>query len=354
MNTTCRSAALTLLAFGLVSCTDAPPPVEESSAESLSFTDAAPLFLAEVEEVHEDADGRVWVALYQRPGLLRASFGETTTADTLGALGNQPGQFRMPFAVMDAPGGGVAALDGVAHRLVGFAHDGSPDFVDTIPQSVDQFLVRRDTLGAWVSALSERAKGDSVPLLRVSGGNADTIARIHTPEATVRIPMGQRSYTAPPEYAPRDLWGVLADGTVWIARGGPHQVDYRLPSGAWTVGGPRSYSPVASSDADRGLLRGLPADPAIAVEALTYAPVKGPFIEARAARDGEVWTWRTQAAPKSEERYTVFRPGEAATVDVTLPLYHRVVGLGARSVYVAERLDDGRWRVTRHPRPGRK
>ncbi len=347
----CRSLALTLFVFGLVACADDPPPVEDTPAETLSFTDAAPLFLAEVEEVHEDANGRVWVALYQRPGLLRANFGETTTVDTLGALGNQPGQFRMPFAVMDAPDGGIAALDGVAHRLVGFARDGSPDFVATVPESVDQFLVRRDTLGAWVSALSEQLTGDSVPLMRVSGGSVDTIARIHTPEATVRIPMGQRSYTAPPEYAPRDLWGVLADGTVWIARGGPHQVDYRLPDGTWTLGGPREYSPISSSDADRGLLRGLPADPGIAVEALTYAPVKGPFIEARASRDGEVWTWRTQTAPKTEERYTVFRPGEAGTGDVLLPLYHRVVGLGMRSVYVAERLDDGRWRVTRHPRP---
>ena len=346
-----QTLALVLLVSGVAACADAPPPPEETPVEMLSFTDAAPLVLAEVEEVHEDESGRVWVALYQRPGLLRASFGETTSVDTLGALGNQPGQFRMPFAVMDAPGGGIAALDGVAHRLVGFASDGSPDSVATVPENVDQFLVRRDTLGAWVSALSERSRNDSVPLLRVSGGDVDTIARIHTPEATVRIPMGQRSYTAPPEYAPRDLWGVLADGTVWIARGGPHQVDYRLPSGAWTVGGPRPYPPVVSSDADRGLLRGLPADPSIAVEALTYAPVKGPFIEARAARDGEVWTWRTQPAPKTEERYTVFRPGETATVDVTLPLYHRVVGLGARSVYVAERLDDGRWRVTRHPRP---
>jgi hypothetical protein len=27
------------------------------------------------------------------------------------------------------------------------------------------------------------------------------------------------------------------------------------------------------------------------------------------------------------------------------------VGIGAKAVYVAERLDDGRSRVTRHPRP---
>jgi len=320
-------------------------------ALALEFTDAAPLVVDEVEELHEDADGRVWLALYQRPALLRATFGATTTADTLGALGNAPGQFRMPFAVMDAPGGGVMALDGVARRLVGFTRDGTPDTVLAVPESVDQFTVRRDTVGTWVSALGDRTRNDSVPLVRVRANAVDTLGRLLVPAATVTIPMGQRSYVAPPEYAPRDLWGVLSDGTVWIARGGTHEVEYHRASGVRTVGGPRPFTPIRSSDADRGTMRGLPAPATVPASALQYAPVKGPFTEARAAQDGSVWTWRTQAAPTQEERYTVFRPGVAETFDVTLPLHHRVVGLGARAVYVAERLDDGRWRITRHPRP---
>jgi hypothetical protein len=345
-----------VLCFALIACADDSSSsnavsTPEPAAVALSFTDAAPLIVAEVEELHEDIDGRVWLALYQQPGLLRARFGEVTTADTLGALGNAPGQFRMPFAVMDARAGGVVALDGVAKRLVGFTREGAADSVFTVPETVDQFLVRRDTAGALVSALSNLSRNDSVPLVRVSGNSVDTIARLHVPKATVTIPMGQRSYVAPPEYAPRDLWGVLADGTVWIARGGPHQIDYRLPDGSQTVGGPRAYAAIRSTDADKGFLRGLPAGESVAQEAIQYAPVKGPFIEARAARDGEVWTWRTQQAPKQEERYTVFRPGVAETHDVTVPLYHRVVGIGATSVYLAERLDDGRWRVTRHQRP---
>lgn len=330
-----------------------PAPGREIAVRTvaLSFTNAAPLFVSEVEEVHEDIEGRVWFALYQLPGLMRVRFGEVTSADTIGALGNAPGQFRMPFAVMDAPDGGVFALDGVARRLVGFTREGTADAVLTVPDAVDQYLVRRDTLGNWISALSERTRGDSVPLVHVSN-ETDTIARVFTPAATVRIPMGQRSYAAPPEYAARDLWGVLSDGTVWIARGGTHQIDYRLPGGARTIAGPRSFAPISSNEADRGLMRGLPAASGVPVEALQYATVKGPFIEARAARDGEVWTWRTQKAPKAEERYTVFRAGETETWDVTLPLYHRVVGLGAQSVYVAEPLEGRGWRVTRHPRPG--
>ncbi len=343
--------------------TETPQPAAKApvTTVALSFTDAAPIFVSEVEEVHEDVDGRVWFALYQLPGLIRVRFGETTTADTIGALGSAAGEFRMPFAVMDASGGGIWTLDGVARRLVGFTGAGEADSVLAVPDAVDQYLVRRDTVGNWITALSARTRNDSVPLVRVrsksssstttSTYDADTIAHVFTPAATVRIPMGQRSYAAPPEYAARDLWGALADGTVWIARGGTHQVDYQMASGARTVAGPRPFTPISSNDADRGLMRGLPAASGVPTEALQYAPVKGPFIEARAARDGEVWTWRTQSAPKTEERYTVFRPGVAETRDVTLPLYHRVVGLGAQSVYVAERLPDGRWRVTRHARP---
>ncbi len=351
-----RSVGLLLaVCLSVIACTDKPAatPAREQVVPTvaLSFTDAAPVLVNEVEEVHEDADGRVWLAAYQLPGLLRVTFGEVSTVDTVGALGSAPGEFRMPFAVMDAPDGGVWALDGVARRLVGFTRAGGAGEVLEVPDAVDQYLVRRDTLGNWISALSDRTRNDSVPLVHVSDRGTDTIFRVHTPAATVRIPMGQRAYAAPPEYAARDLWGALADGTVWIARGGSHQVDYRLPGGTRTIAGPREFAAVASNEADRGLMRGLPAAPGVPTEALQYAAVKGPFLEARAAGDGEVWTWRTQTAPKTEERYTVFRPGEAQTADVTLPLYHRVVGLGAQSVYVAERLSDGRWRVTRHPRP---
>ncbi len=339
------------LSVTLAACDRDVPPIDEPAARTLGFTDAEPLIVSEAEDVHEDADERVWLALYQLPGLLRATFGDATQADTIGALGAEPGQFRMPFAVMDAPEGGVYALDGVSRRLVGFARDGTADSVLSVPSDIDQFLVRRDTLGAWVSALSDRTRNDSVPLVRITSSGADTLARVHVPKPTVTIPMGQRSYVSPPEYAARDLWGQLADGTVWIARGGQHQVDYWLPSGAQTTGGPRAYARIRSSDADRGMMRGLPAAANVPVEAIQYAPEKGPFIEARAAADGDVWTWRTQTAPKTEERYTVFRPGVAETHDVVLPLHHRIVGVGRRSVYVAERLDDGRWRITRHERP---
>ncbi len=346
------SLLVALFATAACGTSDTPAPVVDAvPTASLSFTDAAPLVVDEVEELHEDADGRVWLALYQKPALLRATFGDATTADTLGALGNAPGQFRMPFAVMDARGGGVMALDGVARRLVGFTREGRADSVASVPESVDQFTVRRDTLGAWVSALGERSRNDSVPLVRVHATGVDTLGRLLVPAATVSVPMGARSYVAPPEFAPRDLWGVLSDGTVWIARAGTHEVEYHLAGGVRVVGGPRPFVPVRSSDADRGTMRGLPAPTSVSVSALQYAPIKGPFIEARAAQDGSVWTWRTQTAPKQEERYTVFRPGVAETFDVTLPLHHRVVGVGAQHVYVAERLDDGRWRVTRHARP---
>jgi len=341
-----------LLVSAACGAPDTPAPVAEAApTEMLAFTDAAPLVVDEVEELHEDADGRVWLALYQTPALLRVAFGETTTTDTLGALGNAPGQFRMPFAVMDAPGGGVFALDGVARRLVGFTREGLADSVHAVPDAVDQFTVRRDTLGAWVSAVNARSRNDSVPLVRLHAEGVDTLARVLVPSATVTIPMGARSYVAPPEFAPRDLWGVLSDGTVWIARAGTHAVEYHLASGVRTSGGPRPFVPVRSTEADRGTLRGLPAPAAVSASALQYAPIKGPFIEARAAQDGSVWTWRTQAAPAQEERYTVFRPGVAETFDVTLPVHHRVVGVGAQHVYVAERLEDGRWRVTRHRRP---
>ena len=118
------------------------------------------------------------------------------------------------------------------------------------------------------------------------------------------------------------------------------------------MGGPDAFTPVRSTDADRGLMRGLPAATGIPVEADAVRAGEG-AVHRGAWRTGRrgVDVAHADRRPRREERYTVFRPGVAETYDVMLPLYHRVVGLGASSVYVAERLDAGGWRVTRHPRP---
>ncbi len=347
----------TVCLLGAASCASDTPDsslANEQAAPAVALGEADGEFALQgsVEAVVEAGD-HIWWAIYQLPGLGRYNFA-TGVTDTIGASGNLPGQFRLPSALFPSPGGGIYALDGVTRRLVQFGSDGSSGSVTNIPAVLDPFFLRRDAEGQWYSALADLSIQDSVPIMTLNPGSerADSVTRLHVPKATVSIPLaGGGRYVAPPEFSSRDLWDVLPNGTVWVARGGPHRVDYRMPDGTWTVGGPRPYTPIASTDADRGTMRGLPAPEGFPAQALQYAPTKGPFLEARAAADGEVWTWLTQPAPATEERYAVFMPGVAETWVVSLPKGHRVVGIGAEWVYVANRESEGSWRVARHPRP---
>jgi hypothetical protein len=320
-------------------------------ARTLPDADGVAVTLADAELLHEVPDGRVWTPLFGRPALLRLDF-TTGAVDTLGT-GDGADALTLPFAVTDGGDGTLVVFDAAGGRAVGFDVDGRRLGSRAVPAEVPVIRARTDTRGDWAWTIPVLG-ADSARLLWHAANTTsppDTLGALLVPAATVRLPAGDRAIEMAPEGAPRDLWGLLGDGTVWIARSEPFAVEFRLPDGTRTLGGPRPYTPIPSTDADRGTLRGLPAPPEVSVEAIRYAETKGPFLEARAFPDGAVWTWLTQSAPRNDERYAVFRPGRAESDVIVLPRHHRVVGGGAAHVYVGTRNPDGTWRVTRHPRP---
>ena len=79
---------------------------------------------------------------------------------------------------------------------------------------------------------------DSVPVLRIDaqdgqGGHGGEPRR----RPSTATPMfGEQIQQAAKVFAPNDFFGVLPNGTAWLARGHENRVDWRSPEGRWTAG----------------------------------------------------------------------------------------------------------------------
>ena len=77
---------------------------------------------------------------------------------------------------------------------------------------------------------------DSLPVLRLklAGGTVDTVARLSVPEFG-EATFGPQRQTVAQIFGPTDIFGVLPDGTIWVARARTMSVDWRTPDGTWTT-----------------------------------------------------------------------------------------------------------------------
>ena len=104
-------------------------------------------------------------------------------------------------------------------------------------------------------------------------------------------------------FAPNDFFGVLPDGTAWVARGHENRVDWRASVGTWTRGKAHDYTkvPVTQADRDRVLAQvreqgkqfGMPQELEIRYP---FAETKPPFDFALGRPNGEVWLQRPARA----------------------------------------------------------
>lgn len=82
------------------------------------------------------------------------------------------------------------------------------------------------------------------------------------------------------------------------------------------------------------------------------AETKGPFIEAVAAPDGEVWTRMNQPAGYTQERYAIFPVSGPSTRTAALGLGEDVVAISAKWVYTMVEDDVGLATLRRYERAG--
>lgn len=211
---------------------------------------------------------------------------------------------------------------------------------------------------------------DSAAITRLDrlSGRTDTIAHIHVPGA--QVTGGQQGgnqmrvmvRTGSP-FDARDEWAVAPDGRIALVRHDPFRVEWVAPAGTVTRGPVQPYTPIRVTDADReealeaqqrasglrvttgpgGTQFSMGAAPAEAREVDTsdWPEEKPPFLSgaARVAPNGHLWLLRSRRAGDRVPTYDVFDGAGRLIRRVTLPRDTRLVGFGARSLYVT-RMDD--------------
>lgn len=343
------------------------------SQNALSFDAKLPGSFAMLSNVVELKDGRIMFADTRNKLFFRADLG-SGKVDTLGKRVDTlppegpPNHYRFPGWVAHLAGDTVALVDFSALRTTLWSEAGRPLGVLPI-QAVagNNPVLAYDTVGRGYKVDYQALLGggepgrairpDSTPVLRIGipHGAVDTIALLAAPEYGDAI-FGDQVQQAATVFAPQDLFGVLPDGTAWVARGKENRVDWRLPDGTWVRGESRAYTrtPVTQADKDRVLTQvreqgkqyGMPQGLRIVYP---FAQHKPPFELAQGRPSGEVWLQRPRSEANAALVYDVYDRKGRWQRGVTFPKEATLAGFGAGSVvYASIRNEDGSRTVGRY------
>lgn len=227
---------------------------------------------------------------------------------------------------------------------------------------------------------------DSAPLLRIdaSRNKIDTLTWLRIPMPSVKMSGdveqgGGAVRLAMNAYPIADEWAIMPDGRVVVVRGREYRIDWYAPAGARSAGPAIPYAPVRVTEADKEQIRrankrmqeqvskaaaeaagNVPGGsrakmPSMTVDAPTTWPQHKPAFAQGALRvrsNGELWVARLRAAGEEGQLFDVLSTAGTLSHRVQLPPKSRLVGLGARYVYVVRVDKDdleylGRYELTR-------
>jgi hypothetical protein len=319
-----------------------------------------------LSNVIELKDGRVMFADTKSKLFLRADL-KSGKVDTIGrkvdslSKAGTASEYRFPGWVAHLAGDTVALIDFGAIRTTLWSEAGRPLGQMTVKEVAGNTpVLLYDTLGYGYKIDYQAVVGggepgrilrpDSIPVLRISvkEGQVDTVALLAGPEYGDAT-FGEQVQQAAKVFAPNDFFGVLPDGSAWIARGRENRVDWRSPDGRWSLGKTHRYTPMPVTQADKervlaqvrehGKQFGMPQDLVIDYP---FAETKPPFEFALGRPNGEVWLQR----PRSEENaalvYDVFNRKGAWEREVAFPAGAMLAGFGRdRPIYGSVKNEDG-------------
>ena len=355
--------ALALLAIG---CTAA------ESQGGLTLEKKLPVTFAQLSNVVELGDGRVAFA-DTRAKLFLAADLQSGKVDTIGTrvdslIRNAPAeQYKFPGWVAHLAGDTVALVDFSGLRTTLWSESGkSLGVLPIVEVAGTAPVLLYDTVGNGYKVDYQTVIGgaepghpvrpDSVPVLRIAlrTGKVDTVANLASPEYGDAV-FGEQTQQAAKIFSPNDFFGVLPNGTAWLARGRQNRVDWRASDGRWTRGQPREYArvPVTQADRDRVLAQirehgkqfGMPQNLPIQYP---FADVKPPFDFALARPNGEVWLQRPRLEENAPLTYDVYSARGGWQRSVAFPAGASLAGFGPKgAVYASLKESDGQRTVGR-------
>ncbi len=307
----------------------------------------------QVSNVVELGDGRIALAELRDRTFLFADFatGEATPvgvhADTIAKPDSAPGIHKYPGYVLRFGGDTIGLVDFAAERTTLWNERGEalgvvggrmvggqnqPLHYDARGNGYKEDV--RGVLGGLEPG--DELKFDSLNLLRIIPGDtvADTVARLKLP-AWGRGRFGEQMKIVSTIFSGRDLFGVLPDGSIWVARAADNSVDWKAPTGEWTRGAARSWVrvPVSQQEKDIFLERlrqqmaqmGAPAGIELSYP---FADEKPPFVAGATNPAGEVWLQRSRALEDSVPVYDVVDRRGALVRTVQFPRGASLAGFG--------------------------
>ncbi|HET6579553.1 MAG TPA: hypothetical protein VFG66_14630 [Gemmatimonadales bacterium] len=360
------ASSLSILALLTLGCTAA------ESQGGLTLEKKLPARFAQLSNVVELGDGRVAFA-DTRAKLFFAADLETGKLDTLGThvdslVRNAPaGQYKFPGWVAHLGADTVALVDFSGLRTTLWNESGKPLGVLPIaPVAGDAPVLVYDTMGHGYKVDYQAVIGggepgrvlrpDSIPVLRIglTSGTVDTVANLASPEYGDAV-FGEQIQQAAKVFAPNDFFGVLPNGTAWLARGHENRVEWRAPDGTWLRGKSKEYQkvPVTQADRDRVLAQvreqgkafGMPQNLEVKYP---FADTKAPFEFALGRPNGEVWLQRPRALEDAPLTYDVFNRKGSWQRSIDFPKGASLAGFGEKgAIYASIKESDGQRTVGR-------
>ena len=363
------SAAATL--FSLVACSrEAPTPVIVLDQPELTFDHT----FKQVSNVVELTDGRIALAEIKDKTFIFANLTSGATSiigehsDTIRPNDAAPAKHRLPGYVLHFGGDTVGLVDFGAQRTTLWNEKG--EFLSTLsgagvggynqPLAYD---ARRNGYKEDIRSVlgglepGQELELDSLSILRIPPTDtlADTIAHLKLP-VWGRGQFGLQQKIVSTIFSGRDLFGVMPDGSLWVARASNNAVDWRAPDGTWTRGPSRPFSkitvPQAEKDAFLEKLRAQMAQmgaPAGIELSYPFADEKPPFGTAQTNPAGEVWLQRSREFADSVPVWDVVGRDGRQIRAVQLPRNSSLAGFGpGGKIYLIMREAEEQQRIVRY------
>lgn len=207
----------------------------------------------------------------------------------------------------------------------------------------------RDAAGQWYFELwpspgrDGRGVLDSGAVVRANAAltTFDTVVRL-TPPDVMEVEQDGRIRLQRLQLAGTDRWGVLRDGTVWLARVNQNQL-FWYPAGG---GAPASSRPLPDpiiqvTEMDRQIyINRYPEEQRGALANTRFAGVKPPFERAFADRRGRIWLFKSAVALDTVRTFQV-ADSTGVLFNVSLPSYGMALGISDTEILMGEEFPEG-------------
>jgi hypothetical protein len=372
--------ALTLLPVPVAAQARAPRPLPTAATEFAEPFSA----IANIVEVgsglvlvHDSREKRLGVADFVS-GDFRVTARE----------GAGPLEYGMLASMVRMPGDGAVAWDMRSSRRLMFGPDGAPVSTSAVTgpggammrfgQPVPEMS---DASGRWYAMFQGMRVGagaiqvaDSFAIVRItpSSGATDTLVMLPVPASHPTERVEGKIRVRASGFVARDAWGVFADGSVLVVRGGAYVPEVVRPDGRRQRAEPVPHVRVPVTAADRathikemeqrmarmGAMLGaeLRGGAASGVEVVPPDPWQShhpPVLSTRIPVDskGRAWVHAMDADRASGERYDLLDGDGRLLEAIRLPKGEKLVAMGRGVLYTTREDGDGLLYLRRYPLP---